>query len=203
MSGVELLLLSGKPGSGKSTMSKAMLDLEGAPSHGVHLSIGEHLRAIGNGNIDSEFTDSLVKATDDMAQDKSVPHDVTLGVIGEFIEKNDDKDLIILDGLRAPEGLDRFKQVIHKVGARVLAICESVVDDETVYSRIGTREQRYSTVTEDEEFIRARLQTYADCMVPTIEHMKRDYPYHAIDGTCTVEVNAAHLLNIYKIHTVN
>lgn len=203
MANMELMLLAGKPGSGKSTMSKAMLALEGAPKDGVHLSIGEHLRSIGGGYIESEFSEVLAEATNDMAQDKSVPHDVTLGVIGEFIEVNTDKDLIILDGLRAPEGLGGFKQVIHKVGSKVLAICESIVDDDTVYERIGTREQRYAVVQEDHEFIRARLQTYTECMVPTIEHMKREYPYHAIDGTLSAEVNAQALLDVYKAHTAN
>ena len=201
MAGTELLLLGGKPGSGKSTMAQTMIELKDAPAGALHLSVGEHLRGIGGGTIDSAFTEILAENTDTIAQDKSVPDEVTMGVIGEFITLHEDSGLVIIDGLRAPDSLDRFKSVVRDVGARVLAVCEAVVDDETVFERIRTRGQRYAKIAEDREFIKKRLLTYNECMVPTLDLMRQEYPYHALDGTQTAAVNATHLLRVYQEYT--
>jgi len=194
----ELLLIGGKPFSGKSSISRAFVD--GNIDVVVrHLSMGDRLRAINKGEVESRYSNDLATDTSDLKAHKPIADkEKPIGVFEEFIEQ-EPADLYILDAFpRYPDRLDAFRESIQGMGARILAVCLVDVPDELSIERSKGRAQRYDDVEEDEVFVRKRLDDFRAGAMPVLAELSRDYPYYVLDGTKPITDNVAALDRIYQ-----
>lgn len=130
----ELLLIGGKPFSGKSSISRSFVEA----NSGIvvkHLSMGDRLRAINKGEIASRYSHDLSVDTNDLKAHKPITDkEKPIGVFEEFIEE-EPADLYILDAFpRYPDRLNIFKQSVQGMGAKILAVCLVDVPDEVSQS---------------------------------------------------------------------
>jgi len=201
MSSPELIVLNGVPCSGKSTISRAFVANE-IDIKVRHLSMGERLRGITNGQITSNFTSLLAGDITNLKNHTNVANpEAPISVFEEFIEQ-EPADLVILDGFpRYPNEIEGFKQSINKIGSRLLALCEVSIPIDIVQIRNQEREQRYEDVVEDEAFISKRLAEYQSGPAIVMNTLASEYPYHQIDGTLPIEANIAAIRGIYLEHS--
>src|SRR5689334_20682301 len=95
----ELLLVAGKPGTGKSTASElAASKIEDAR----HLSMGNRLRGISSGEIPSRYSEELRAFQQNLAQGQPSPPGFANLVLREFMDMQ--KGLVIFDGIPRYEG---------------------------------------------------------------------------------------------------
>ena len=198
MKSPELLLIGGKPFSGKSSISKSFAEA----NSGIvvkHLSMGDRLRAINRGEVVSRYSDDLSVDTNNLKAHKPIAdREKPIGVFEEFIEQ-EPADLYILDAFpRYPDRLGIFNRSIQGMGAKILAVCLVDVPDEISLARSKGRAQRYGDVKEDEAFVRGRLQDFDSGAMPVLTTLSQDYPYYVIDGTQSIESSVAELNRIYQ-----
>ncbi len=198
----KLIIISGKPYSGKSSLSRELSKKKYGSSSIRSLPMGERLRAIGSGKIHSHYSEMLARNTNALKQHMPVPKEAALGVFEEFITKNAGS-LIILDGFpRYPDRLEGFEQSLSDLNASVVAVCRIDIDDETVYKRSEEREQRYSDVPEDFSFVERRLLDYKQNMLPTLNELSKKYPLYILSGTEPIATNLTKILDIIKTETI-
>lgn len=191
----ELFLVHGKPGSGKSTVSKLAAEQLG---NVYHFSIGDELRARALHDKPSRHSEELKQYAEELRQALPVPPHLASLVFEECIETSPHQTVIV-DGY--PQYADRlpgFNETIERVGGKVLAICLIDVSDDTAARRIKGRTQRSTVVAEDEAYINKRLAGYNNNVLPTIGVLSQDYPVHTINGELDVQSVASELANIIQ-----
>lgn len=196
MSAPEIIILGGPPCSGKTTIGRkfAALETEGVVKH---LSMGDHLRAIRAGEIDSRFSDALIDSSQQLKDHAPVPAEVPIGVFEEFIE-TEQPDLLVLDGFpRYPERVAAFRKSVEHINGNILAICKIAVPDELVHKRYAERPQRFEDVEEDRALIEKRLNDYRSNASPALDSLAADgYPRFKLDGTKPVSDSVLTLRSI-------
>jgi adenylate kinase family enzyme len=192
----ELIIIGGKPYSGKTSLSKLLGENKDIKIPIRVLSMGERLRAIGSGKIKSNYTELLANSTDALKHHFAVPKEAALAIFEEFVAEQPDS-LIILDGFpRYPDRLEGFEQSINRLKAKVLAVCRVDVDDSVVFERSKNREQRYADVAEDDSFIQKRLEDYQLNVLPTLNALAHESNLYVLDGTKVFDTNLSKLWEI-------
>lgn len=108
----ELLIIGGKPFSGKSTISRTYA----AQSNNTikHLSMGERLRAISKGEVSSHYSEALAKSEGALKAHDPVAKELPIAVFEEFI-REESPDLVLLDAFpRYPDRLDLFRRAVNR-----------------------------------------------------------------------------------------
>ena len=193
----EIIVVGGKPYSGKSSVSSALVELDKS-GRARHLSIGAQLRAISAGEVASKYSAELADSAETLKNHKPVNKDVSLGVFREFIE-SEPADIIILDGFpRYPDRMDGFNEAIEEIGAKIIAVVLIDVEDSLVHKRSSSRTQRYKDVVEDSTFIDSRIKDFRNNSFPVIEILSKRYPFYKINGDRPLSENIEDFINIYK-----
>ena len=196
----ELLVIGGKPYSGKSTISKAFVEFDGDKVIS-HLSMGERLRAISCGAIASRHTALVSNSAQQLKNHAPVPAEAPILVFEEFVDENP-SDLIVLDGFpRYMNRLQTFKESAQRLGTNIIAVCKVNVGTEVIYERSHDRGQRYEDIAENVAFIDRRLAEFRDGPLQVITALSKEYPYYELDGTLPINRNADALQDIYRTHT--
>jgi adenylate kinase family enzyme len=193
-----LFLVTGKPGSGKSTASE--LAAQKLPDT-YYFSIGDELRAIGLHHKPSHFSVEIQGYRAELTLHKPVPPHLAVQVFEECVDTSAEH-AIIVDGY--PQYADRlpmFHDSLTRARATVEAICKIDVSDDIAKARLTHRKQRSVEVTEDDDYIRMRLDGYQKNVVPTIEALTLHYPLRIIDGDQTQEEVANKLIEIIKSYS--
>jgi adenylate kinase family enzyme len=185
-----LILVAGKPGSGKSTASELAAQQLGDV---YHFSLGEELRARALQGKPSRYAAELQAYATDLKYHRPVPAPLSALVVEECIATSP-FETILVDGY--PQYADRLPGLqasLDHVGAVILAVCELQLPDEIAASRLTGREQRAADVAEDSAYIARRLEGYYQNVVPTVAALAAQYPLYAIDATQSPERVAAEL----------
>jgi adenylate kinase family enzyme len=175
----ELILVAGKPGSGKTTAAKTASEILGDT---YYFSIGDELRAIGLEGRPSRLSAEIAQYTDELRNHLPLPAHLAHLVLEECVLSSSDT-LIIVDGY--PQYQDRlpaFEATLGGLSARVLVVCEIDVNDDIARSRLRNRKDRIEDLTEDAAFIDKRLVGYQRNAIPTIEQLAQQYPLRKVDG---------------------
>ncbi|HYH75448.1 MAG TPA: nucleoside monophosphate kinase [Candidatus Saccharimonadales bacterium] len=193
---VELLLLGGAPGSGKSTIAKQFVANEYVPG-ARHLSVGERKRAILRGEVASRYKEALSQKAYHDRISGTVGHGAMIGMVEEYIEQEPD-GLVVLDGFpRYRDRVDSFRQSIDRLGARVLGLCIVEVPEHILRERLVARPVRSEQAASDPTRIDERLADHYHHIVPTLDMLSARYPSCTLDGTEPPAVNAAVLRTMY------
>lgn len=190
----ELLLVSGKPGCGKSTASAKAAE---RISDARHLSMGDRLRAISRGDVESRYSAELSSAQDDLAHHKAVGRpELPVLVLEEFM--GEQEGVVILDGFpRYRNRVGLFREMVKNTGTRVLAACRIEVANSVSLERLAERQQRSQSVVEDEDFYLRRINDYYDEVVPVMDAVRELTSTFFIDGHQAPEAVADDIIGVY------
>mmetsp|Transcript_4524 Transcript_4524/g.11047 ORF Transcript_4524/g.11047 Transcript_4524/m.11047 type:complete len:634 (+) Transcript_4524:102-2003(+) len=126
-----IVILLGPPGSGKGTVSPAIVDSLGIPQ----LSTGDMLRAAV-----AAGTETGLKAKDLMAQGALVPDELVIAIIQERIQESDCASGFLLDGFpRTVAQAKALDAVLTAQGEMVTKVVELNVPDDVLTDRICGR----------------------------------------------------------------
>lgn len=191
----KLILVAGKPGSGKTTAAQIASK---ALDNSYYFSIGSELRAIAFEGRQSAFGDEVCQYAEELRNHLPVPAHLAHLVLEECIIDSP-AELIIVDGYpQYKDRLPEFNATLDRLAAKVLAICEIDVNDDVAHARLQKREDRVKDIEEDTEFIKRRLEGYTLNALPTIEQLAQSYPLRKIDGSAPKHEVADSLAKIIK-----
>jgi adenylate kinase len=191
----QLFLIAGKPGSGKSTVSRlAAMQLGDA----YHFSMGDEIRARALHGKPSRYGEQLKTCVDAIKASLPIPHELVAGVFEECIADST-INTIIVDGYpQYPDRLPAFDETNARVDAAVIAVCIIDVSDDVARMRLLGREGRFADVTEDDKYVAKRLAGFTKNVVPTVDVLAGKYPIHHVDGSGTPDQVAAELVRIVR-----
>lgn len=194
MSRPEVMLVAGGPYSGKSSVAArfAAGDRTGSIRH---LSMGDHVRGIIAGDIESDYADALSNELEDLKRHIPAAHSTTLGVFHEYMAANESAALVVVDG--HPRAAD--KAALREVGA--IAVCRFDISDAEAIARSQAREQRFEDVPEDETAVQKRLKRYQESTLPVLEALALEFPLYVLDGVRPIDEGVASLQKIYEAHS--
>lgn len=194
MSKPEVMLVAGGPYSGKSTVAArfAAGDHTGSIRH---LSMGDHVRSIVAGEIESAYSDALRSELEGLKKHIPAPHTTTLGVFNEYMAANESAALVVVDG--HPRDADRA--ALREVGA--IAVCRFDISDAEAIVRSQARQQRFEYVPEDEAAVLKRLDRYQEGTLPVLEALALEFPFYMLDGSRPIDESVALLQEVYETHT--
>lgn len=188
------MLVSGGPYSGKSTVAA---EFASSDSLGLirHLSMGDHVRAIVAGDIQSDYADALRQELDGLKQHLPAQQATTLGVFQEYMAANEDASLVVVDG--HPRDADRA--ALREVGA--IAVCRFDISDAEAIARSRSRERRFKDTPEDAAAVQSRLDRYREGTMPVLGTLSLEFPFYRLDGMRPIDENVAELRKIYDTHS--
>ena len=199
MKNLEIILLGGAAGSGKSSIGKKVVELD-RPKGVRHLSIGDLKRDIASGKTPSAYAEMLQQVEHPERKTGAAPSEAMTGIIEEFIMANPN-GLTLVDGF--PRYMDRvvpFKESMERIGANVLALAVVKVDEDILLERLSERAARPGQKIQDPQ---ERLADHRNNIVPTLEVLATEYPTYILDGALPLEINAEEIFTIYERHTTS
>ncbi|MED4311416.1 adenylate kinase [Heyndrickxia coagulans] len=125
------LVLMGLPGAGKGTQAEKIIDKYAIP----HISTGDMFRA-----AIKEETELGLKAKSFMDKGELVPDEVTIGIVGERLSKDDCKNGFLLDGFpRTVAQAEALENILSSLGKRLDYVINIEVDREILTERLTGR----------------------------------------------------------------
>ncbi|MEO8105227.1 MAG: nucleoside monophosphate kinase [Candidatus Saccharibacteria bacterium] len=181
-----LFLISGKPGSGKSTCCKEAVMQQSEWSMGLtvrHFAVGSHVRGILAGEIESKFHKRLNQHSRSITGMRMIDNGIIAAVVDEYLSYTEDKNLILMDGFPTqiaqlpllPDILDNNNTSV--IGAISVDVSDTVAASRQVTRRTGDRHPVHTR-----ELAEARLRTYGDETEGTRQAMFSYWDGAAING---------------------
>ncbi len=163
----ETIVVHGAPGSGKTTHGEKLAQLE--PEKVFHVSIGNRLRSILLGEVDSQFKTEIDRQAAILAESKPLEHEVVNGVIFEFIDQCPTSSVVLVDGYpRFIEQLGLFFDSI-KLGEHLhLGTIFLNISKQISLERLLNRGARDGEKQVEEGFASWRFDEYQNKTIPTI-----------------------------------
>lgn len=194
MMGKRLLVITGKPGSGKSTAA-AIAAQRIASTY--HFSVGDELRAIGLHGKPSIFSTELSRYSAELRLHRPVPPELATKIFGECVSSSQKKNIIVDGYPQYTNLLPGFRETVTRLGVSVIGVCHVKVSDAVARARLTSRGQRSPDVIEDEQYLDGRLLSYRENTMPTLEKLATSYPVFAIDGSQQAKDIAGTLVSIF------
>ncbi|MGB8002474.1 MAG: adenylate kinase [Anaerobacillus sp.] len=125
------IVLMGLPGAGKGTQAEKIVDKYGIP----HISTGDMFRA-----AIKEGTELGLKAKSFMDNGDLVPDEVTIGIVGERLSKEDCEKGFLLDGFpRTVAQAEALENILADLGKKMHYVININVDKDILMERLTGR----------------------------------------------------------------
>lgn len=179
----DIILIGGMPGSGKSRLGKSLAHELRTEMSIEHLSIGDIVRAIGRGAINSYHSEHINKHLTGPKANELIDNRIMYDVINETLSAHDSTSHLLLDGYpRTLDQLDDLTELTAHDGRTQLGALVTITDEDLAVMRMIKRSPRdYEgnlTVTEARE----RIRQYVDSYTPVIRELRASgQPLKTID----------------------
>jgi len=169
------IVLFGKPGAGKGTQAEFLKEKYNL----THISTGDVFRY----NLKND-TELGKLARSYMDNGELVPDEVTIKMLEDEVEKNQDTAGFLFDGfprtIAQAEALDAFLKTKDWVVTATVAL---EADDEILVERLLERGKTSGRVDDqDEEKIRIRYQEYNEKTAPLMEYYNKQNKFYPVNG---------------------
>ncbi len=174
------IILFGPPGSGKGTQAKKLEEKYGL----VHISTGDLFRyEIGNN------TPLGLKAKEFMSKGHLVPDEVTIGMLKNKVDANQDAKGFIFDGFpRTTPQCIALDEYLKESGDDINALIALDVDEEEIVKRLLKRGETSGRADDsNEEVIRKRIAVYHKETAVVYGHYEKQHKSSTVDGMGTIE----------------
>lgn len=180
-----IVLIQSKPGLGKTLLAKTVV--EALNKQGItadHFSMGDKLRGMFDGTVQSRFTGELQKYRYELSHHLPVPDaELTADIAGEFCEQSAARgvQVSVIDGYpRYPHLLPAFHRIVNEYQLNVILLVVLDGSDELATSRIIGRDRQALGQAENAV---ERLQSYAKISAPVVEGLAKEYQTLRIDAS--------------------
>ena len=195
------IILLGPPGAGKGTQANHLIRDFGL----VQLSTGDMLRAAVKSGSEIGKKAKAVMDAGELVSDE-----IVVGIVEERIKEPDCEKGFLLDGFpRNIVQAEKLDEMLQRSGQKIDCVLEIEVDEEAVVRRIAGRrfhlasgrsyhiefnppkvtdrdddtgEELVQRDDDNEQTVRARLNTYNEQTAPLSEHYRNQNLLRAIDG---------------------
>lgn len=161
----EIVLLGGRPGSGKSTLAHSIsesINRDKSITSVEHLSIGDHLRLLGRGVMQSAYSNQIHEHSKALNKSQRLPAEVVRNVVEEYLlNRNSETQYVLVDGYpRYVDEIDPFLDIANNAGYEIPALFHLDLPYDIAKSRILSRGRRESEREIDDEFATWRLEQH-------------------------------------------
>ncbi|CAG5104483.1 Oidioi.mRNA.OKI2018_I69.chr1.g1276.t1.cds [Oikopleura dioica] len=169
LAGKKIIFIVGGPGSGKGTQCERIVAKYGY----CHLSSGDLLRAeVASGSERGQELQEIMK------RGELVPLETVLAMIRDKMLANTDAKGFLIDGY--PREVDQGKQFESSI-APATSVLYLDVATETMVQRLIKRGQTSGRADDNEETIRARLNTFEKATAPVVDYYKQQGKLYEIE----------------------
>lgn len=176
-----IVLVGGRPGSGKSTLAENVTKYD---SNYYHLSIGNHLRNIGNGVIQSAYSSNVRAQKDTLSRSERLDDEVVNNIVIEAVASKQLSSVTLLDGYpRFPGQIQRFRDSLQRSNISLLALLHINVDRDVALERIIKRGTRPGEINVDLDFASFRIEQHDSTYVSVVEQISKIVPVFNVDTT--------------------
>ncbi|NER15138.1 adenylate kinase [Leptobacterium flavescens] len=174
------LVLFGKPGAGKGTQANFLKEKYNL----IHISTGDVFRYNMKNN-----TELGVLAKSYIDKGDLVPDEVTINMLREEVEKNEDASGFIFDGFpRTTAQAEALDDLLRLKGMELNATIALEARDEILIDRLLERGKVSGrSDDQDEEKIRNRFEEYNEKTAPLIAYYKGKEKFYSVDGIGSIE----------------
>lgn len=159
-----MIMLHGKPGSGKSTLGKSLADsFTSEETTARHVSLGDQVRAIYHGERHSYYTNTIRRHLESDDPHAPLDRSVAYGVVLETLQHPDidAADLIFLDGYpRSQDQVEGIVELANGGGYDLRGLLQTEVNSEIAYRRLMKRNRPLGRVALSDVEINRRFQLY-------------------------------------------
>ena len=174
---MDLIIVTGPPGSGKGTQSKELAAKEGY----IHISTGDLLR--GRMQADDELGRKIKKVMD---ANEFVSDEIMWQLLEERLQQEAPNAKVLLDGFpRTLEQAEIFDKNITGSAYQLKGMIVLDVPDQVLIDRIKARGR--NEIDRDEAQIQKRLDDYDAKTMPVIEHYADKGLYVAVDSNDEID----------------
>lgn len=190
-----IVLVHSKPGLGKTTLARSVAQaLNDAGITADHFSMGDMLRGMLDGSIDSPLTAELEKYHYELSHHLPVPDgELTADIAAEFIKRSG-AQISVIDGYPRYELLlPGFRRIIAQNALNIVLVVVLQGSDELATERIVGRNRQ---ALGEAENATARLKNYAEVSVPVVAKLAAEYPVLYVDAAKELEDKTAHVVQV-------
>lgn len=179
MSERSIVLISGKPGSGKTTLAN---NLVAAYSHSpdvAAISLGQEVRDVYTGDVASPYLETVRHHLDSPAPHTLLDDETVYGIALGALQRHRHTSLVFLDGFpRRLSQVDDLHTLAVTHSFSVRGMIETVVDDELAIVRQLKRRRPHDPTTLTDTQAADRVALYHTHMPATISALEYHGLYH-------------------------
>ena len=174
------LILFGPPGSGKGTQAAKLVEKYGL----IHVSTGDLFRY----EMKNE-TELGLRAKGYMSRGLLVPDEVTVGMLKNRVDKEEDPNGFIFDGFpRTIPQAEALDTLLEERGTAIHGLIALDVDDQEIIDRILLRGKTSGRPDDnDADVIRNRIEVYRAETTPVFDHYAKSDKSRMVSGIGSIE----------------
>lgn len=191
MSQINLILVLGGPGCGKSTLCRKLANIYNL----THIPVGESLmREIEKNSEIGKIVEQHIKSA------VIIPADITFNQFISEVNKYDNK-IFLIDGY--PRNQENNDYLLNNLPSnmRIIGLLYLQCSEELMIQRINNRKQQIERIDNDDNLIKKRIHVFNQQTIPIIEEYKKKNLVVTIDCSenldniiSSLKTNHKHLL---------
>ena len=183
----DIIVILGPPGSGKTDHSKRLSQLSQDYSPIYHVSVGDRIRDIRTGKVNSAFSNVEIN---DSAVPEHIKHLGVDSIVFEYISGCPSNSIVLVDGYpKFPEAVGVFLKSIEENKHSLLGCVNLSISSETSLSRVTRRGVRMGErITGDFSggFANDRYSQYTEHTLGVIKTLGEIAPVITIDAESNI-----------------